>query len=176
MFLLPRDALRRTALGDGAWTDPLPGWLSGADALFEQLATDVPWKAERRQMCERVVGVPRLLALYRAGEPLPHRVLDEARQALSMHYAAELGEPFTTVGLCHYRDGVRAVGRREARPRSARSRPAAYRRPVVTGSHVPRVCEMAPGWGGSPDQACISRRAAAHRAQSPVTLVLADSS
>lgn len=61
---------------------------------------------------------------YRAGEPLPaHPVLDEARQALSMHYAAELGEPFTMAGLCHYRDGVSAVGRREARPRSGRSRP-----------------------------------------------------
>ena len=38
--LRPLDGLRRTELGDGAWIDLLPGWLSGADALFERLATD----------------------------------------------------------------------------------------------------------------------------------------
>ncbi|GAA3485830.1 MULTISPECIES: alpha-ketoglutarate-dependent dioxygenase AlkB [Streptomyces] len=108
-FLHPLDGLRRTGLDDGAWIDLLPGWLSGADALFEQLAADVPWKAERRQMYERVVDVPRLLAFYRAGEPLPHPILDEARRALSTHYVAELGEPFTTAGLCHYRDGRDSV-------------------------------------------------------------------
>ncbi|MFD0022079.1 alpha-ketoglutarate-dependent dioxygenase AlkB [Streptomyces sp. NPDC058382] len=101
--------IRRTVLGDGAWIDLLPGWLSGAGALFERLAADVPWQAERRQMYERVVDVPRLLAFYRAGQPLPHPVLDEARQALSAHYAAELGEGFTTAGLCHYRDGRDSV-------------------------------------------------------------------
>ncbi|WP_406387755.1 alpha-ketoglutarate-dependent dioxygenase AlkB [Streptomyces sp. NBC_00887] len=109
VLLRPLDGLRRTGLGDGAWIDLLPGWLTGADVLFEQLATDVPWKAERRQMYERLVAVPRLLAFYRSGEPLPHPVLDEARQALSTHYAAELGEPFTTAGLCHYRDGRDSV-------------------------------------------------------------------
>ncbi|MEW2392337.1 alpha-ketoglutarate-dependent dioxygenase AlkB [Streptomyces venezuelae] len=101
--------IHRTVLGDGAWIDLLPGWLSGADALFEQLAAEVPWKAERRQMYERVVDVPRLLAFYGAGEPLPHTVLDEARRTLSEHYADELGEPFTTAGLCHYRDGRDSV-------------------------------------------------------------------
>ncbi|MFF8863881.1 alpha-ketoglutarate-dependent dioxygenase AlkB [Streptomyces sp. NPDC015139] len=103
------DALSRTALGAGAWIDVLPGWLSGADALFEQLAAEVPWRAEQRKMYDNVVAVPRLLAHYRAGEPLPHPVLDEARAALSRHYAEELGEPFTTAGLCFYRDGRDSV-------------------------------------------------------------------
>ncbi|MFZ3568482.1 alpha-ketoglutarate-dependent dioxygenase AlkB [Streptomyces sp. BH097] len=102
-------AVRRTALGDGAWIDVLPGWLSGADALYEHLATAVPWKAERRQMYERMVDVPRLLKFYGAGERLPHPVLDAARDALSAHYARELGEPFRTAGLCHYRDGRDSV-------------------------------------------------------------------
>ena len=101
--------LRRTVLGDGAWIDVLPGWLAGADALFERLAADVPWKAERRQMYERVVDVPRLLRFYGAGERLPHPVLGAARDALSAHYAEELGEPFTTAGLCFYRDGRDSV-------------------------------------------------------------------
>ncbi|MDN3261337.1 alpha-ketoglutarate-dependent dioxygenase AlkB [Streptomyces sp. CSDS2] len=105
----PLDGLRRTELGAGAWIDVLPGWLSGADALFERLAAEVPWRAERRKMYDHVVAVPRLLAHYGEGDPLPHPVLDEARAVLSRHYAEELGEPFTTAGLCFYRDGRDSV-------------------------------------------------------------------
>jgi alkylated DNA repair dioxygenase AlkB len=109
LCLGPLDGLSRTELGAGAWIDVLPGWLSGADALFERLVADVPWRAERRTMYDHVVDVPRLLAFYSAGEPLPHPVLDEARDTLSRHYAEELREPFTTAGLCLYRDGRDSV-------------------------------------------------------------------
>ncbi|MGW3340282.1 alpha-ketoglutarate-dependent dioxygenase AlkB [Streptomyces sp. NPDC001009] len=105
----PLDGLSRTELGSGAWIDVLPGWLGGADALFELLAAEVPWRAEQRKMYDNVVSVPRLLAFYREREPLPHPVLDEARARLSAHYAPELGEPFVTAGLCHYRDGRDSV-------------------------------------------------------------------
>jgi alkylated DNA repair dioxygenase AlkB len=101
--------LERRTLRDGAWVDVLPGWLTGADALFQRLAEAVDWQAERRQMYDRVVDVPRLLRFYREGEPLPDPILDAARAALSAHYAAELGEPFRTVGLCYYRDGRDSV-------------------------------------------------------------------
>ncbi|WP_431965716.1 alpha-ketoglutarate-dependent dioxygenase AlkB [Actinacidiphila sp. bgisy160] len=109
LLLGPLDGLRRTGLGSGAWLDLLPGWLRGADALFEELAGSVPWRAERRQMYEREVDVPRLLAFYGEGERLPHPVLGEARAALDAHYADELGEPFVTAGLCFYRDGRDSV-------------------------------------------------------------------
>ncbi len=105
----PLTDARRTVLGDGAWIDVLPGWLSGADALFEELLTAVPWRAERRQMYEQVVAVPRLLAHYGEAETLPHPVLAEARDALGARYADELREPFTTAGLCLYRDGRDSV-------------------------------------------------------------------
>ncbi|MFJ3903779.1 alpha-ketoglutarate-dependent dioxygenase AlkB [Streptomyces sp. NPDC090025] len=101
--------VRRTPLGAGAWVDFLPGWLHGADTLFEELAAGVPWQAERRRMYDSVVSVPRLLAHYRQGEPLPHPVLTEARDALGAYYARELGEPFVTAGLCLYRDGRDSV-------------------------------------------------------------------
>ncbi|RDI67422.1 DNA-N1-methyladenine dioxygenase [Nocardia pseudobrasiliensis] len=100
---------RRTELGDGAWVDVLPGWLRGADVLFERLAVGVPWRADRRQMYDRMVNVPRLLRFYGEGEALPDPVLDQARDALSAHYDAELGEPFRTAGLCYYRDGNDSV-------------------------------------------------------------------
>ncbi|MCX5380794.1 alpha-ketoglutarate-dependent dioxygenase AlkB [Streptomyces sp. NBC_00091] len=107
--LEPLSPVRRTLLGAGAWVDHLPGWLTGADALFEHLAAEVPWRAERRRMYDREVEVPRLLASYREGDTLPHPVLTEARAALGRHYAAELGEPFATAGLCLYRDGRDSV-------------------------------------------------------------------
>jgi alkylated DNA repair dioxygenase AlkB len=102
-------AIERTVLTDGAWVDVRRGWLGGADALFDRLQGCVPWRAEWRVMYERTVAVPRLLAFYDEGEQLPDRSLDDARQALDQHYAAELGEPFRTAGLCLYRDGRDSV-------------------------------------------------------------------
>ena len=102
-------SVRRTPLTKGAWVDVRPGWVSGADDLFVRLVHDVPWYAERRQMYDRVVDVPRLLKFYGEGEPLPDPVLGEARDRLSGHYQAELGEPFTTAGFCFYRDGRDSV-------------------------------------------------------------------
>ncbi|GII64047.1 alkylated DNA repair protein [Sphaerisporangium krabiense] len=101
--------VRRTPLDHGAWIDLRPGWISGADALFERLVRDVPWHAERRHMYDRVVDVPRLLKFYDEDEPLPDPMLEQARDALNAHYAGELGEPFRTAGLCLYRDGRDSV-------------------------------------------------------------------
>jgi alkylated DNA repair dioxygenase AlkB len=105
----PLTPMRRTELGDGAWVDLLPGWLSGADTLFHRLADRVPWHAERRHMYDRMVDTPRLLKFYGEGEPLPDEILTAGRDALSEHYAAEAGEPFRTAGLCYYRDGRDSV-------------------------------------------------------------------
>ena len=101
--------LMRTELSRGAWVDYRPGWLGGADRLFGELHEAVPWHAERREMYERMVDVPRLLKFYDEDEALPHPVLTEAREVLSRHYAAELGEPFVTAGMCLYRDGRDSV-------------------------------------------------------------------
>jgi len=101
--------VQRTELTQGAWVDVRPGWVTGADGLFLRLQAEVPWRAERREMYDRVVDVPRLVCFYDHDDALPDSALDVARDDLSAHYATELGEPFTTAGLCYYRDGHDSV-------------------------------------------------------------------
>jgi alkylated DNA repair dioxygenase AlkB len=102
-------AVHRTRLAHGAWVDVRPGWLGGADGLFGRLTRIVPWHAERRQMYDRVVDVPRLLCFYGEGQALPDPLLAQARDALDAHYGPRLGEPLCTAGLCLYRDGRDSV-------------------------------------------------------------------
>jgi alkylated DNA repair dioxygenase AlkB len=138
-------AVRRVRLRDGAWIDLCPGWVRGADALFERLQAEVPWQAERRQMYERVVDVPRLLAFYEVGDVLPHPALAQLKAALDRHYAVELGEPFTTAGLCLYRDGHDSVawhGDRIGRSRSADTMVA------IVSVGAPRALLLRPRGGG----------------------------
>ena len=101
--------LERHPLTDGAWVDVAPGWLPEPDDVFATLVRDVPWRAERRQMYDRVVDVPRLVFTYVIGDELPHPELTAAREALSDHYLPDLGERFRTAGCCYYRDGRDSV-------------------------------------------------------------------
>ncbi|GAA5155419.1 alpha-ketoglutarate-dependent dioxygenase AlkB [Nocardioides marinquilinus] len=101
--------IERRELSHGAWVDVGRSWLPDADEVLEALVREVPWRAERRQMYDRLVDVPRLVHTYMIGETLPHPTLEAARDALTAHYAAELGEPFRTAGCCYYRDGRDSV-------------------------------------------------------------------
>jgi alkylated DNA repair dioxygenase AlkB len=104
------DHAERRWLGDGAWVDVRAGWLTGADTLFDELLTAIPWRAEQRQMYDKVLDVPRLVSFHDlAQERAPHPGLARLRVRLNDAYAHELGEPFTTVGLCLYRDGNDSV-------------------------------------------------------------------
>ncbi|MFJ8041702.1 alpha-ketoglutarate-dependent dioxygenase AlkB [Kitasatospora sp. NPDC096147] len=143
----PLDGLRRTELAHGAWVDVLPGWLRGADAVFERLAAEVPWRAERREMYERVVAVPRLLAHYGAGEALPVPALEQMRDGLNAHYREELGEEFVSAGLCLYRSGEDSVawhGDRIGRGRLADTMVA------IVSVGEPRALLLRPAGGGGP--------------------------
>jgi alkylated DNA repair dioxygenase AlkB len=100
----------RRPLGEGAWIDIRCGWLTGADDLLSELMATVPWRAERRQMYDRVLDVPRLVSFHDLSvEDPPHPRLTLLRRRLNDIYAGELGEPFTTVGLCLYRNGSDSV-------------------------------------------------------------------
>jgi alkylated DNA repair dioxygenase AlkB len=104
------DHEERRWLSGGAWVELRAGWLTDADTLFDELRDCVPWRAERRQMYDRVLDVPRLVSFHDlvADEP-PHPALKQLRRRINDGYAGELGEPFTTAGLCYYRDGNDSV-------------------------------------------------------------------
>jgi len=141
----PLSGLVRHELSRGAWVDHLPGWVCGADQLLPVLLSEVDWRAEHRRMFDGVVAVPRLLRWFGPGEPLPHPVLEAARQRLSGHYADQLGEPFVTAGMCLYRDGRDSVAwHGDTRGRSAREDTVV----AIVGFGAPRPLLLRPRGGG----------------------------
>jgi alkylated DNA repair dioxygenase AlkB len=96
--------LARTALSEDAWYDYAPGWFSGHEALFALLRETVHFRREKRQMYERIVEVPRLVAALPDDGPVPS-VLEEARAVLSARY----GEAFSRISLGYYRNGEESV-------------------------------------------------------------------
>ena len=96
--------LVRHPLDERSWVDHAPGWLRGADALFEDLVATAPWKQRERWMYERKLPEPRLTAGYDTGRPLPP-ALEAIRAALSERY----GVTFDSVFLNLYRDGKDSV-------------------------------------------------------------------
>ncbi len=99
----------RRELSQGAWVDLHPNWLGGSEILFQTLVDTVGWRAERRQMYDRMVDVPRLVSIYDETMRLPDPVLASARDALTFHYRNELPTGFATAGMCFYRDGNDSV-------------------------------------------------------------------
>jgi alkylated DNA repair dioxygenase AlkB len=139
--------IRRRPLTHGAWVDVRPGWISGADTLFQRLHDNIAWHAERRPMYDRVVDVPRLLSFYGEEKALPDPALVAAKRVLDEHYAHELGERFATAGLCLYRDGRDSVawhGDRLGRGNTCDTMVAI----VVLGA--PRALLLRPRGGGGP--------------------------
>ncbi len=98
------EKLARSELSANAWFDYAPGWLSGHEALFRSLLETTHFRREKRQMYERIVEVPRLIAALPADGPVP-AVVEEARLALSARY----GETFARVSLGYYRNGQESV-------------------------------------------------------------------
>lgn len=104
------DCNQRRRLDGGAWLDLRCGWAKDVDDVLTELQSTVPWRTERRQMYDQVVDVPRLVSFYDLSvEDAPHPLITRLRRRLNDTYTRELGEPFTTVGLCLYRDGTDSV-------------------------------------------------------------------
>jgi alkylated DNA repair dioxygenase AlkB len=96
--------MQRRELDGDAWVEYQSGWVSGQETLFEHLARTTEWHRQRREMYEKTVDVPRLVASLPADGP-GHPVLEKMRRALSLRY----GEELTRTGLALYRDGSDSV-------------------------------------------------------------------
>lgn len=81
------DGASRRFLGAGAWLEVIPGWVRGADTLFEQLLRAGRWSTRDRRMYDRVVAEPRLSTGRWAKPPAP---CGELAAALSLHYGLDL--------------------------------------------------------------------------------------
>jgi alkylated DNA repair dioxygenase AlkB len=99
--------LLRVELDDESWIEHAPGWVSGADRLFDEILGTRNWEQRSRQMYDKRVQEPRLTAPWNleSGEPLEPPVLEEIRAALSARYERE----FDSVGFNLYRDGHDSV-------------------------------------------------------------------
>ena len=98
--------LERRMLSDDAWLDYQPGWVSGADELFDQVLSLTPWEQRRIWMYEQRVTEPRLTHRWRIpDDPPPLPALLDMASALSNHYCVE----FTQIGSNLYRDGQDSV-------------------------------------------------------------------
>jgi alkylated DNA repair dioxygenase AlkB len=96
--------IRRIELGAEAFLEHLPGWVRGDDKLFDHLERTTRWTEAQREMYERIVDVPRLLAgLPDDGDG--HPVLDRAAAALSARYA----RPVDKITMALYRGGDDSV-------------------------------------------------------------------
>ena len=99
--------LERVELDEGSWVDHAPGWIQGADRLFEEVLAGREWEQRSRRMYDQTVAEPRLTAPWTkdSGRPLEPAVLEEIRVALSERY----GRDFDSVGFNLYRDGRDSV-------------------------------------------------------------------
>jgi alkylated DNA repair dioxygenase AlkB len=98
------ERLRRTQLDPHAWVEHAPSWVSGHEALMDLLVSTTEWQSLSREMYDRTVDVPRLVASVPDHGP-GHPVLEQARVALSRHYKTE----FSHLSLALYRDGNDSV-------------------------------------------------------------------
>lgn len=94
--------LRRVDLGEGAWIDYAPMWLSGDEVLFESLVQTVEWSQPVVRMYDRDVITPRLTARI---EPSTHETIPHLIDALSDRYDV----PLDQVSAGWYRDGRDSV-------------------------------------------------------------------
>ena len=97
---------KRTMLDAQSWIEVVPGWLSGADQLFDLLQTGVPWQQHYRKLFDQTFLEPRLTAEYRDIRDAPHRPLIDLANVLSRHYRIR----YDSLWLNLYRDDRDSTG------------------------------------------------------------------
>jgi alkylated DNA repair dioxygenase AlkB len=99
--------LVRIDLDQRSWVDHAPGWVRGADRLFEEVLAGRDWEQRSRRMYDQTVREPRLTAPWTkgSGHSLEPPVLEDIRVVLSERYRRD----FDSVGFNLYRDGRDSV-------------------------------------------------------------------
>lgn len=96
--------IKRHDLGRGAWVDHLPSWITGHAGLFTALVEGTRWHGGQRQMYDRVVAVPRLMARLPV-DGRGHPLVPVLQRLLEERYQRRL----PGVSLALYRDGHDSV-------------------------------------------------------------------
>ena len=96
------DALRRDPLDDRSWVDVVPGWVPDHADLFDRLLAEAPWRQRTREMWDKEVLEPRMVAVL--PQPFPSYVAE-----LIAPLDARYGVAFDSCLVNLYRDGSDAV-------------------------------------------------------------------
>ncbi|MCF6376331.1 alpha-ketoglutarate-dependent dioxygenase AlkB [Nocardioides KLBMP 9356] len=75
----------RVRLDAHSWVEHVPGWLAGAEQVFEDLLASARWEQRWRRMYDQTVREPRLTAEYAELLDAPE-VLRSMASALTAHY------------------------------------------------------------------------------------------
>jgi alkylated DNA repair dioxygenase AlkB len=115
------DRLRRIDLDAASWVEHCPGWLTGSDSVFEELAASARWQQRQVTMWQRELPEPRLTAGWStdAADPAAPGVLRVLAATLSQRY----GVGFDRVWVNLYRDGRDSVAWHGDRNRHVMTRP-----------------------------------------------------
>jgi alkylated DNA repair dioxygenase AlkB len=99
--------LVRHQLDETAWVDHVPGWLQGADSLFESLLHSTPWESTTQELYGKVMVTPRLVARWTSPEDI--QALPPAIERMRNLLVTRYQRPFDSVGANLYRDGRDSV-------------------------------------------------------------------
>jgi alkylated DNA repair dioxygenase AlkB len=136
--------VQRVALDATSWIDHVPRWLTGADDVFAELVTRVPWRQRRVVMYDRLVDEPRLSWWWQQGSgpfPVDLPVLHAAARALGSRYGCE----FDSIGCNLYRQGSDSVAWHGDRVRHSCADPVV----AIVSVGSPRPFQIRPRGGGS---------------------------
>jgi alkylated DNA repair dioxygenase AlkB len=136
-------AVARRSLDDTSWVEFVPGWLHGADEVFDHLHGNLPWRQRRDvPMYDRLVDEPRLTWWWTLDrvhpEPLP--LLADMRASLSARY----GREFDSIGFNLYRDGADSVAWHGDRHRHTVTHPVV----AIVSVGAARPFRLRPNGGG----------------------------
>jgi len=98
----------RTDLDATSWVEYVPGWIDGADTVFDRVVESVELRQRTNiPMYDSVVDEPRLTAWWHAAQhgPEPVEPLADLRRLVIERYA----RPFDSIGFNLYRDGDDSV-------------------------------------------------------------------